>query len=525
MHRALYRKWRPVTFDDVCGQQHITDILKYQIDNGKISHAYLFCGSRGTGKTSCAKIFAKAVNCLNPQNGNPCNECLACKSIDAGNATDVIEMDAASNTGVDNVRDIKEEIMYSPAELKYRVYIIDEVHMMSGSAFNALLKTLEEPPSHAIFVLATTELQKLPSTIISRCQRYDFRRFTSSVIVDRLMHIAEAENIDLKEDGAAVIARMSLGGMRDAISLLELCASLNKTIDYELVTQTVGSGSRSEVCDTVNAILSANYEKLYGTVSDIFMNSRDVSVFFSELIDFYRDMMVAKTNPNAKAYLDLTDVEAERLFEISKKVPFELLVYHSKILTDAIADMQRSYLSKRTVAELALTRLCEPALSTTNVSLLARVAKLEEIIARMQCGIMPKTVANIDDNTQKPCENDTKIKAEVQSIKTDIKSQEKAERIFNRYENWQEILETVRTAKPSLYGALRETAAFSNGNGDFRILFPNEFFMSLANNSDSLQLIAAAVSNLGDIELSSAKISLISNDKKTNTDLLSDLDI
>ena len=209
---ALYRKWRPVNFDDVCGQDAVTDVLKYEVKNGKISHAYLFCGSRGTGKTSCARILAKAVNCLHPVNGNPCNECEACRSIDAGTALDVIEMDAASNNGVDNVRDMKDEIAFTPAILRYRVYIIDEVHMMSGAAFNALLKTLEEPPAYVVFILATTEFNKLPTTIVSRCQRFDFRRMTSDVIIARLMKIASAEGIELTEDGARVIARAAQGG-------------------------------------------------------------------------------------------------------------------------------------------------------------------------------------------------------------------------------------------------------------------------------------------------------------------------
>ncbi|MBQ2307946.1 MAG: DNA polymerase III subunit gamma/tau, partial [Clostridia bacterium] len=224
MHQALYRKWRPQTFDDVCGQEHVTSILKYETENNKFSHAYLFCGSRGTGKTTCAKILAKAVNCEASVNGSPCNKCASCLAIDAGTATDVLEMDAASNNGVDNIRDIRDEVVYTPSALKYRVYIVDEVHMLSGSAFNALLKTLEEPPSHAVFILATTELHKLPSTIVSRCQRYDFRRIATDTLVKRLSHIADSEGISYDSDALRIIAKMAQGGMRDAISLLELCA-------------------------------------------------------------------------------------------------------------------------------------------------------------------------------------------------------------------------------------------------------------------------------------------------------------
>ena len=248
-YRALYRKWRPRDFDDVCGQDGITDILKYEVANNRLSHAYLFCGSRGTGKTSCAKILAKAVNCENPRNGNPCNCCESCKSIDSGIATDVIEMDAASNNGINDVRDMQDEIAFTPALLKYRVYIIDEVHMMSGQAFNALLKTLEEPPTYVAFILATTEYHKLPTTIVSRCQRFDFKRISTDVIMSRLLEISKNEGIDITEDAARVIARVSRGGMRDAISLLELCAGANTKIDDAEEPQVFEDIIRANVLD------------------------------------------------------------------------------------------------------------------------------------------------------------------------------------------------------------------------------------------------------------------------------------
>ena len=248
MHQALYRKWRPRRFDEVCGQEHVTDILRYETANGLISHAYLFCGSRGTGKTTCAKILAKAVNCENPQNGNPCCECAACRSIADGSASDVLEMDAASNNRVDDIRTILDEVIYTPGILKYRVYIIDEVHMLSVSAFNALLKTLEEPPAHVIFILATTELQKLPATVISRCQRFDFRRIGTQVLTSRLKFIAKEENIGLDDDAALIIARFAQGGMRDAISLFELCAAGGR-VTAERVYEAVGIGGRERLSD------------------------------------------------------------------------------------------------------------------------------------------------------------------------------------------------------------------------------------------------------------------------------------
>ena len=355
-YRALYRKWRPVDFDDVSGQDAITDILKYEVANNKLSHAYLFCGSRGTGKTSCAKILAKAVNCLNPRNGNPCNECEACRSIESGIATDVIEMDAASNNGVDNVRDMKDEIAFTPALLKYRVYIIDEVHMMSGSAFNALLKTLEEPPSYVVFILATTEFHKLPTTIVSRCQRFDFRRISTDNIMARLKHIAKSEGISLTDDGARVIARVSRGGMRDAVSLLELCAGARKTVDERLVFDTVGTGNRDNSYRLIEAILKQDYTAVYATVNDVVMNSADVSVFWQEIIDSYRDIMVVKNTERARDYLDLTEVEYESLSKLAAEFTPARLAYHVSLLEGAMADMQRS-LSHVCVMP---SRLCPP---------------------------------------------------------------------------------------------------------------------------------------------------------------------
>ena len=284
MHQALYRKWRPQTFDEVCGQEHITSILKYETANSKFSHAYLFCGSRGTGKTTCAKILAKAVNCEAPVNGSPCNKCASCMSIDAGTATDVLEMDAASNNGVDNIRDIRDEVVYSPSALKYRVYIVDEVHMLSGSAFNALLKTLEEPPAHVVFILATTELHKLPSTIISRCQRFDFRRISTQVLTDRLSFISESEGIEYDTEALRMIAKLAQGGMRDAISLLELCAGTRNKITPDIVDETIGSGGRENIENTVKAIAGFDFDAIFSTVDSVVRSSRDIAVFWQELI-------------------------------------------------------------------------------------------------------------------------------------------------------------------------------------------------------------------------------------------------
>lgn len=386
-YRALYRKFRPYDFDDVVGQGAITDILKYEVQHDKLSHAYLFCGSRGTGKTSCAKILAKAVNCLSPKNGNPCCKCEACLSIDRGIATDVIEMDAASNNGVDNVRDLKDEIAFTPAQLKYRVYIIDEVHMMSASAFNALLKTLEEPPTYVIFILATTELHKLPSTIVSRCQRFDFKRLSTDALMSRLYHISEREGFTLTEDAARMIARGALGGMRDAISLLELCAGGGGVIDAEAVSAAVGAGGRELAYRMLSAIARASYDEIYATMRETVMKGADISVFLRDLIDAYRDLSVVKTCADAKAYLDLTDTEYETLRALAEQFSMSRIFYHTAILEAAGADIQRSAGAARSTAEIALTRLCDPKTAATAEAMLVRIEELEKQVAMLRLGV------------------------------------------------------------------------------------------------------------------------------------------
>ena len=473
-YRALYRKWRPVDFDDVSGQRSTTDILKYEVANNKISHAYLFCGSRGTGKTSCAKILAKAVNCLNPRNGNPCNECEACRSIDAGVATDVIEMDAASNNGVGNVRDMKDEIAFTPALLKYRVYIIDEVHMMSGSAFNALLKTLEEPPSYVVFILATTEFNKLPTTIVSRCQRFDFRRMTTDVIVERLMKISAAEGIDLTEDGAGVIARAAEGGMRDAVSLLELCAGARKTIDSELVFATVGRGNRSTVYSLIEAIAKSDYPTVYAAVANVVMLGSDLSVFWQELLDAYRDIMIVKNASDSKNYLDLTDTEFEQLEALSGKLTMAKLLYHTSVLESTLADLQRARESKRSVAEIALTRMCDPRLGSGEEALLTRLEELESAVSRLKFGIPavkeqtePLTEAKQQNSVPENNPDDAKAAVSV--------SEKLADSEPKPYSKWGRIVLNAAGLKNSLYSALTKTAAFVMPDGSF-LLKTNAFF-------------------------------------------------
>lgn len=498
-YRALYRKWRPVDFDDVCGQDAITDILKYEVANNKLSHAYLFCGSRGTGKTSCAKILAKAVNCLNPRNGNPCNECEACRSIDSGIATDVIEMDAASNNGVDNVRDMKDEIAFTPALLKYRVYIIDEVHMMSGSAFNALLKTLEEPPSYVVFILATTEFHKLPTTIVSRCQRFDFRRISSDNIMSRLKHIAKHENISITDDGARVIARVSRGGMRDAVSLLELCAGSRKTVDERIVFETVGTGNRDSSYKLIEAILRQDYTAVYSTVNEVVMNSADISVFWQEIIDSYRDIMVVKNTERAREYLDLTEVEYESLVKLAKEFTPARLAYHVSLLEGAMADMQRAFNSKRSIAEIALTRMCDARSSMSAESLALRVDELERELSMMKLGV-GTSQRIVNDQTNVQVLPTVKIIEEKKEEKNDynskIKTNNGAEPTATaantkpvKYDRWPCAVERIGELKCSLSVQFMKSEAYRKPDGTFLIRMNSFFAKKLAGSDSDLSIL------------------------------------
>lgn len=378
MHQALYRKWRPRRFSDVCGQDHVTSILRYEVAEGKTSHAYLFCGTRGTGKTTCAKILARAVNCEHPVDGDPCGECASCRSAESGSCIDIVEMDAASNNGVDDIRKIRDDVEYLPAELKYKVYIIDEVHMLSQSAFNALLKTLEEPPPHVIFILATTELQKIPATILSRCQRFDFRRISSEIIASRLEYIAEQEGMTLDRDAAFLLAHLAEGGMRDAISLLELCSGENRPITCEVVEEIAGTGGRDSVMRLVRAIAGKDYDTIFSEIGNIFMSSRDLAVYWQDLISFYRDMLVCRTTKSARDYLDLSDRQYGELSEAAAGFSVETLIYHSKMLDGALDEIRRAVSSKRVIAEMTLVRMCDERFAASNEALASRISVLED---------------------------------------------------------------------------------------------------------------------------------------------------
>ncbi len=382
MYQALYRKWRSRTFDEVVGQEHITTILKNQSAENKVSHAYLFCGTRGTGKTSCAKILAKAVNCLNPVNGNPCCECEACRSIDSGSATDVLEIDAASNNGVDNIRDLREELLYPPSLLKKRVYIIDEVHMLSGSAFNALLKTLEEPPEYVIFILATTELNEIPATILSRCQRYEFRRIDDTSIEAHINRVALAEDISIDPQAASLIAKLADGGMRDALSLLESCTAGNtgKTITPEYVAQQLGVANNDSVAKLYSLISDGSIPEALELIDNLHRSAKSLSSLLDELIGMTRDLLMLKYSPSnfAKTGTYYSKDAENLLRDVSKKCNIEKILYFSSVLEDTQSRMSRYALNKKVLIELAVIRMSDLKLDDSSKALLARVAELEK---------------------------------------------------------------------------------------------------------------------------------------------------
>ena len=386
MHQTLYRKYRPRSFDDVYGEEHVTSVLRYEAKMSKFSHAYLFCGPRGTGKTTCAKILAKVLNCEHPENGNPCGKCYACTSIDSGNATDVLEMDAASNNGVEYIRDIRDEVNYTPAALNKRVYIIDEVHMLSVSAFNALLKTLEEPPEHVVFILATTELHKLPATIISRCQRFDFRRIKTDVIASRLLQIADWETLSLTPDAAKIIAKQSQGGMRDAISLFELCAAGGHEVTAERVSDILGLTGTEMLYKTAVAVARSDARSIFNIIELVSASSKDIAVYWSELTEFWRDMLVCKFlgDEEKAAYLDLTEPELRVLNDAARRFTKETLSYHFELLDDALREMTRLPQTKRITAELTLMKMSDASLNTSTDALLSRIAALEEKVSLLE---------------------------------------------------------------------------------------------------------------------------------------------
>lgn len=389
-YRAIYRKWRPTVFEDVVGQEHITKTLQSQLENGRMGHAYLFCGTRGTGKTTCAKIFARAVNCLNPKNGSPCNECEICSGIANGSIMDVFELDAASNNGVDNIREIIEDAKYVATEAKYRVYIIDEVHMLSGGAFNALLKTLEEPPEHVIFILATTEAHKVPQTILSRCQRFDFKRIRPDDIIRRMREIAMGDGLSVSDDAFRLLAELADGSMRDGLSILERCvASAGNVLTYDSVTEALGIAGKGALFEITDFMISGDTSGILETINNLMNDGKDLHLFADNLIEHLRNLLVCMVTASPEKLLAAEKEEIIKLKAQADKISFEKLSNAVSKLSAARSEA-KWVKEPRVIYELALVKLAKPELDASYDAILDRLSACED---KIKNGIKIETVA------------------------------------------------------------------------------------------------------------------------------------
>lgn len=454
MYTALYRKWRPMTFDDVVSQPHITTTLSNQIKEGKTAHAYLFTGSRGTGKTTCARIFAKAVNCRNPQGGRPCLQCDICRAADSGTLNDIIEIDAASNTGVEDIRDLRESTIYTPELAKYKIYIIDEVHMLSNQAFNALLKIMEEPPEHVKFILATTEIHKVPATIISRCQRFDFRRIRQEDITARLLYIASQENVRLSDDAAATIARISDGAMRDALSLLDQCIAISDDITLSTVSEAAGIAGKDAVFDILDGIAGRDAAKVLALTDTLYSMSKDMARLCDELIFQLRNMMLIKTAPENKELLNCLPDETEKLISIAQKLSIQDILRNLEILQSAMETMQRA-VSKRTEFEMAIVKICcgSPSVAISSAADNPDITELQNKIAFLEKelnAIKAGSALPVRDKAPK----DTFEKAEKQTAPANG-AKPVSEEMLKPFPGWEDVLDNLQKVNPGCASALR----------------------------------------------------------------------
>ena len=513
MYQVLYRKYRPKVFSDVYGQDHVTSTLKNEIENGRVSHAYLFTGSRGTGKTTCAKILAKAVNCEHNVNGEPCNECEVCKGLDNGSIYDVVEIDAASNNGVDNIRELRDDTNYAPTRGKYRVYIIDEVHMLSTGAFNALLKTLEEPPAHVIFILATTEVHKLPATILSRCQRFDFKRIQPETMAKRLNQVADAEGITLQDDAALLIARIADGALRDGLSILDQCAGRGSVVNAQLVSEVAGLAGKEAIYKLSSCISSKDSSSAMSIISELYQNSYDMERLCVEMINHFRNFLVAKTVRKSRELIICTDDEYNMIIDASKQFTVESIMYALDLFQNTLVCIKGGA-SARIETEMAFVKLCEPKLDEGIDSLLDRLSKLENAVKNgvtAQHTQSSEPVPRVEyrpeekQNTQKPTEpipvseppiNEPEpvVMQEQPEISQAPAEQRTAQPSSSgnetkEFAEWGEFIDVLHTTNPPLFGVLSGSKGYVRGDF-FLIDSPNPMlrdFIKASTHSKSIK--------------------------------------
>lgn len=542
MYQVLYRKYRPKVFSDVYGQEHVTRTLLNEIKENRVSHAYLFTGSRGTGKTTCAKILAKAVNCENSQDGEPCGECEVCRGIDSGSLFDVVEIDAASNNSVNDIRDLREEVNYTPTRCKYRVYIIDEVHMLSPGAFNALLKTLEEPPAHVIFILATTEVHKLPATILSRCQRFDFKRIKPEIMSLRLKEVADKEGISIDDDAAMLISRIADGGLRDGLSILDQCAGKSKKVTSSVVSDAAGLAGTEALYDLSDAVFSKNSAKALDTIASLYNGSYDMERLCSEMISHFRNFLLVKTVKNNRELIVCTDDEFDIIKDNASKFTLESIIYSLDLMQNTLAVI-KSGANARIEMEMTFVKLCNPLLESSNDSLLARISALE--LAVKTGNISVKNVnspsSEIKFETEKDFQDTSSIseknaeKIEEKSLNNesfennfddkdsktekenrvsdsqksvDVQTEERKDNSFvqqNRtaeysdvqviFPHWDELLDAVFKTDKALYSLLANSKGYIQSEF-FLIDSPNESFSKFIKTENHLRNLRQAIFNI-----------------------------
>lgn len=537
MYQVLYRKYRPRVFSDVYGQDHITSTLQNEIKNNRIAHAYLFTGSRGTGKTTCAKILAKAVNCENNTNGEPCNECEVCKGLDNGSIYDVVEIDAASNNGVDNIRDLREDANYTPSRGKYRVYIIDEVHMLSTGAFNALLKTLEEPPAHVIFILATTEVHKLPATILSRCQRFDFKRIQPETMAVRLKQVAEYENLELDDDAAVLIARMADGALRDGLSLLDQCAGKGQKITTKIVGEVAGIAGKEAMHKLSSCVAERDSSRAMSIISSLYQNSFDMERLCVEMINHFRNFLIVKTVKKSRELIVCTDDEYNSILDGAKKFTLENIIYALDLFQNTLVTIKGGA-AARIEVEMAFVKLCEPRLDESLASILDRLSSLERAVKNgikiqsvqddskdedepvitqndeisVPVANPPKETAADTDSGNNTPEHQADAKADdtYSSVsQSDTKPQEPATpQVQQEFNCWGDFMDALRKIDMPVYSVLNGARGYIRGE-HFLIDSPNPIIKSFLNMSSRTKSIKMA---LYEVTGKSYKLGIIKKD-------------